>query len=114
MISRIDYETIIRILLEKIQSLETAATHYTGDDLGKIDFAVLPGKNQGDIDRLKLFMEIFHALSAPDNADVPEENLISELTHTGRFNLELAKTYINKALQNGQIYERMSGVYSKP
>ena len=45
--------------------------------------------------------------------DVEEKHFINELTQTGRFSEDDAKKFLNKAMQNGQIYERRSGFYAK-
>jgi replicative DNA helicase Mcm len=60
-----------------------------------------------------MFMEIFNALSGQDKNDVEEKNFINELVKSGKFTEDEAKTFIKKAMQNGQIYERKSGFYAK-
>ena len=90
--------------------LETAGVDV---NTGKVDLGVLHGKPQSEISKLKLFMEIFNALSGQDKNDVEEKSFIQELTQTGRFSEDDAKNFINKAMQNGQIYERKSGYYAK-
>lgn len=90
--------------------LETAGVDV---NTGRVDLGVLHGKPQSEISKLKLFMEIFNALSGQDKSDVEEKYFINELTQTGRFSEDDAKNFINKAMQNGQIYERRSGFYAK-
>ena len=90
--------------------LETAGVDV---NTGKVDLGVLHGKPQSEISKLKLFMEIFNALSGQDKNDVEEKSFIQELTQTGRFSEDDAKNFINKAMQNGQIYERKSGYHAK-
>ena len=90
--------------------LETAGVDV---NTGKVDLGVLHGKPQSEISKLKLFMEIFNALSGQDKNDVEEKSFIQELAQTGRFSEDDAKNFINKAMQNGQIYERKSGYYAK-
>lgn len=90
--------------------LETAGVDV---NTGKVDLGVLHGKPHSEISKLKLFMEVFNALSGADKNDVEEKNFINELIKTGKFSEEEAKTYIMKAMQNGQIYERKSGFYAK-
>jgi replicative DNA helicase Mcm len=90
--------------------LETAGVDV---NTGKVDLGVLHGKPHSEISKLKLFMEIFNALSGQDKNDVEEKNFINELIKTGKFSEEEAKIYIKKAMQNGQIYERRSGFYAK-
>ncbi|HEX9318964.1 MAG TPA: minichromosome maintenance protein MCM [Nitrososphaeraceae archaeon] len=90
--------------------LETAGVDV---NTGKVDLGVLHGKPHSEISKLKLFMEIFNALSGPDKNDVEEKNFINELIKTGKFSEEEGKIFIKKAMQNGQIYERRSGFYAK-
>lgn len=90
--------------------LETAGVDV---NTGRVDLGVLHGKPQSEISKLKLFMEIFNALSGQDKSDVEEKHFINELTQTGRFSEDDAKNFLNKAMQNGQIYERRSGFYAK-
>jgi replicative DNA helicase Mcm len=90
--------------------LETAGVDV---NTGKVDLGVLHGKPQSEISKLKLFMEVFNALSGQDKNDVEEKSFILELTQTGRFTEDDAKTFINKAMANGQIYERKAGYYAK-
>ncbi|HET8857945.1 MAG TPA: minichromosome maintenance protein MCM [Nitrososphaeraceae archaeon] len=90
--------------------LETAGVDV---NTGRVDLGVLHGKPQSEISKLKLFMEIFNALSGQDKSDVEEKNFINELIQTGRFSEDDAKNFLNKAMQNGQIYERRSGFYAK-
>ncbi len=90
--------------------LETAGVDV---NTGRVDLGVLHGKPQSEISKLKLFMEIFNALSGQDKSDVEERNFINELIQTGRFSEDDAKNFLNKAMQNGQIYERRSGFYAK-
>src|SRR5262249_14408486 len=85
--------------------LETAGVDV---NTGKVDLGVLHGKPQSEISKLKLFMDIFNALSGQDKNDVEENNFVNELIKTGKFSEEEAKIYIKKAMQNGQIYERRS------
>jgi replicative DNA helicase Mcm len=90
--------------------LETAGVDV---NTGKVDLGVLHGKPHSEISKLKLFMEVFNGLSGQDKNDVEEKNFINELAKTDKFSEEEAKTFIKKAMQNGQIYERRSGFYAK-
>jgi replicative DNA helicase Mcm len=90
--------------------LETAGIDV---NTGKVDLGVLHGKPHSEVSKLKIFMEIFNALSGQDRNDVSENNFISELVKTGKFTEDDARIYIRKAMQNGQIYERKSGFYAK-
>jgi len=90
--------------------LETAGVDV---NTGRVDLGVLHGKPQSEISKLKLFMEVFHGLSGQDKNDVEEKIFINDLIQTGRFSEEDAKNFLNKAMQNGQIYERRSGFYAK-
>ena len=90
--------------------LETAGVDV---NTGKVDLGVLHGKPHSEISKLKLFMEVFNGISGQDKNDVEEKNFINELVKTGKFPEDEARTYIKKAMQNGQIYERRSGFYAK-
>jgi replicative DNA helicase Mcm len=63
--------------------------------------------------KLKLFMEIFSSLSGEEKNDVEENVFIGELIKTGKFSDSDAKLHIKKAMNDGQIYERKAGFYSK-
>src|SRR6476646_544727 len=90
--------------------LETAGVDV---NTGKVDLGVLHGKPHSEISKLKVFMEVFNGISGQDKNDVEEKNFINELVKTGKFSEDEARTYIKKAMQNGQIYERRSGFYAK-
>jgi replicative DNA helicase Mcm len=90
--------------------LETAGVDV---NTGKVDLGVLHGKPHSEISKLKMFMEIFNALSGQDKNDIEEKNFVNELVKTGKFTEDDARSFIKKAMQNGQIYERKSGFYAK-
>jgi replicative DNA helicase Mcm len=90
--------------------LETAGMDV---NTGKVDLGVLHGKPHSEVSKLKLFIEIFNALAGEDKNDVSERNFIDELINTGKFSEDEAKTYLRKAMQNGQIFERKAGFYAK-
>jgi replicative DNA helicase Mcm len=90
--------------------LETAGVDV---NTGKVDLGVLHGKPHSEISKLKLFMEVFNGISGQDKNDVEEKNFINELVKTGKFSEDEARTYIKKAMQNGQIFEIRSGFYAK-
>lgn len=90
--------------------LETAGVDV---NTGRVDLGVLHGKPHSEISKLKVFMEIFNGLSGQDKNDVEERNFINELAKTEKFTEEEARTFIKKAMQNGQIYERRPGFYAK-
>jgi replicative DNA helicase Mcm len=58
-------------------------------------------------------MEIFSSLSGEDKNDVEENIFIVELGKTGKFTESDARSFIKKAMNDGQIYERKPGFYSK-
>ena len=58
-------------------------------------------------------MEIFSSLSGEDKNDVEENTFIIESAKTGKFSESDAKSFIKKAMNDGQIYERKPGFYSK-
>lgn len=66
-----------------------------------------------EISKLKLFMEVFSALGGKNKEDVNEDKLLKELFETERFNKKEIKEFINKAMQQGLIYERRSGYYTR-
>jgi replicative DNA helicase Mcm len=78
-----------------------------------VDLGVLHGKPHSEVSKLKMFMEVFNALSGQDRNDVEEKNFIDELVKLGKFTEDEARTFLKKAMQNGQIYERRSGFYAK-
>src|SRR6476660_5149540 len=90
--------------------LETAGIDV---NTGKVDLEVLHGKPHSEVSKLKIFIEIFNALSGQDRNEVSERNFIEELIRTTKFTEDEARTYIKKAMQNGQIYERKAGFYAK-
>lgn len=77
------------------------------------DIPQLHGKPQSEIIRLKILMDVFTALSGTERKDVDERILITELCNTGKFTVDDALTFLTRACQNGQIYERRSGYYAK-
>jgi replicative DNA helicase Mcm len=107
---RVDVEDAERAIYLVQRMLETAGVDV---NTGKVDLGVLHGKPQSEVSKLKMFIEIFNALSGQDRNDVEEKNFLSELVKTGKFTEEEARTFIKKAMQNGQIYERKSGFYAK-
>jgi hypothetical protein len=63
--------------------------------------------------KLKLFIDIFHALTGEHREDVRKEILLHELVNTGHFNEEDVLMYLEKAQKNGQIFERTTGMYAE-
>ena len=63
--------------------------------------------------KLRLFIEVFRALSGENRDDVEKENLIEELVITGRFTEQDVIEYIKKAQQNGLIFERKLDMYAQ-
>lgn len=97
-----EYKTIIRALINENNRL-TAELKDTSAN----------SKPASEISKLKLFMEIFNALSGQDKNDVNIERFISELVSTGRFTEDDAKTFVRRSRENGEIYERRSGYFAK-
>jgi hypothetical protein len=62
--------------------------------------------------KLRLFIDIFNALSGDDKNDIQKKILIEELINTGRFTEKEALSYIKKAQNGGLIFERRSGEYA--
>src|SRR6476646_5949153 len=107
---KVEAEDAERAIYLVQRMLETAGVDV---NTGKVDLGVLHGKPHSEISKLKLFMEVFNGISGQDKNDVEEKNFINELVKTGKFSEDEARTYIKKAMQNGQIYERRSGFYAK-
>lgn len=107
---KVEQEDAERALFLVQRMLETAGVDV---NTGKVDLGVLHGKPFSEISKLKLFMEIFSSISGEEKNDVEENVFIGELVKTGKFNDSDARSYIKKAMNDGQIYERKPGFYSK-
>lgn len=107
---KVEAEDAERAIYLVQRMLETAGVDV---NTGKVDLGVLHGKAHSEVSKLKMFIEIFNALSGQDRNEVEENNFINELIKTGKFTQDEARTFIRKAMQNGQIYERKSGFYAK-
>jgi len=107
---KVEKEDAERSIFLVQRMLETAGVDV---NTGKVDLGVLHGKPFSEISKLKLFMEIFSSLSGEDKNDVEENTFIIELAKTGKFSESDAKSFIKKAMNDGQIYERKPGFYSK-
>jgi hypothetical protein len=62
--------------------------------------------------KLRLFIEVFRALSGENRDDVEKESLINELILTGRFTEQDVVEHIKKVQQNGLIFERKADMYA--
>jgi replicative DNA helicase Mcm len=62
--------------------------------------------------KLRLFIEVFHALAAGYRDDVKKEALVQELVMTDKFTEQEALVYIKKAERNGFIFERSADIYA--
>ncbi|MGN6347986.1 MAG: minichromosome maintenance protein MCM [Candidatus Nitrosocosmicus sp.] len=107
---KVEKEDAERSIFLVQRMLETAGVDV---NTGKVDLGVLHGKPFSEISKLKLFMEIFSSISGEDKNDVEENTFIIELAKTGKFTEADAKSFIKKAMNDGQIYERKPGFYSK-
>src|SRR5689334_18477563 len=107
---RVEVEYAERAIYLVQRMLETAGIDV---NTGRVDLGVLHGKPHSEVSKLKIFIEIFNALSGQDRNEVSERNFIEELIRTTKFTEDEARTYIKKAMQNGQIYERKAGFYAK-
>lgn len=107
---RVEADDAERAIYLVQRMLETAGMDV---NTGKVDLGVLHGKPHSEVSKLKLFIEVFNALTGEDKNDVSERNFIEELINTGRFTEDEAKIYLRKAMQNGQIFERKAGFYAK-
>ncbi|MGN6624965.1 MAG: minichromosome maintenance protein MCM [Candidatus Nitrosocosmicus sp.] len=107
---KVEKEDAERSIFLVQRMLETAGVDV---NTGKVDLGVLHGKPFSEISKLKLFMEIFSSISGEDKNEVEENTFITELAKTGKFTEADAKSFIKKAMNDGQIYERKPGFYSK-
>lgn len=107
---KVEKEDAERAIFLVQRMLETAGVDV---NTGKVDLGVLHGKPFSEISKLKLFMEIFSSISGEEKNDVEENVFITELVKSGKFSESDAKSHIKKALNDGQIYERKAGFYSK-
>jgi len=109
-------DTVDIIDAERAIYLFNNMLHTVGVDVrtGKVDLGVLHGMPQSERSKMQLFFDIFNALSGAEKNPVDEKALINELTKTGKFTEEEAKTFITKANRNGTIYEVKSGFYKRP
>lgn len=107
---RVEADDADRAIYLVQRMLETAGMDV---NTGKVDLGVLHGKPHSEVSKLKLFIEVFNALTGEDKNDVSERNFIDELIKTGKFSEDEARTYLRKAMQNGQIFERKAGFYAK-
>ena len=64
-----------------------------------------------EISKNQLFMEVFNALSGKNKNDVEGKVLINELFQTGRFSKSDVNEMIQKAIEDGYIFERIEGWY---
>ncbi len=80
---------------------------------GKVDIGVLHGMPQSDRSKLKLFLDVFNALSGKDQNPVEEQALIAELVKTGKFTEDDAREWIKKVLAKGVIFEIRQGFYKR-
>jgi replicative DNA helicase Mcm len=108
--NRVEAEDAERAIYLVQRMLETAGIDV---NTGRVDLGVLHGKPHSEVSKLKIFIEVFSALSGQDRNEVSERNFIEELIRTTKFTEDEARTYIKKAMQNGQIYERKAGFYAK-
>jgi replicative DNA helicase Mcm len=67
-----------------------------------------------EITRLKRFMEVFNELRQLARSDsINQLFFVNALVNTANFTPEEAEAYIKKAMENGQIYEKRSGLLAK-
>jgi replicative DNA helicase Mcm len=62
---------------------------------------------------LRIFFEVFSALSGDDRKDVSATILVDGLIRTAKFTEDTTIDTIKKSMQNGQIYGRKAGYYTK-
>lgn len=107
---KLELDLTFNQLLELLETLKESNIPVINES---VNLGALHGNPQSEISKLKLFMDVFNALSGHDKKDVAEENLIFELRKTKKFTEKEVIDFMNKCIQNGQIYERRSGWYAK-
>ncbi len=91
------------------KSKEVTKDHF--ERVVRIDNKALNDKIEPDR-KLRLFVDIFHAIATENRYDVKKEIIVQELVNTGHFTEEEASAYIKKAQNGGFIFERKMGVYA--
>jgi len=80
----------------------------------KLDMGVLYSKPIV-VSKEKTFLEMLKRLTGPDDYDVDEKTLISELVRTGKLADEQeARTVLIRLNREGQVFERRPGKWAKP
>lgn len=79
----------------------------------KLDRGVLYGK-PSFVSKEKTFLDVLKRLTAPDDNDIEEKLLLTELVKTGKFTDEQeARTMMIRLSREGQIFERRPGKWAK-
>ena len=108
--SRIEL-TMLRVGLEEILEMLKARREQLVLEENLTTRLAKPG-SEGN--KIKLFTEVFNTLSSQGMNDVGAKNFIDELVKTSKFTEDEARTYMKKAMQNGQTFERKAGWLSRP
>jgi hypothetical protein len=97
-----NYERIINYLLDQIEQRDA-----------EIAELIKNKPNQPKtVTKLPDFITTFEQISGPKKDDVSERILLNTLIDKG-FGPREAVEYVQKAIQNGQIYERKTGYYQR-
>ena len=81
-------------------------------EAGRVDLMVLHGKGSTQLNKLQLFMDILRSLEGDKKIPVSEEDLLGELVKTDKFDMDGARDYLKKIMQEGSIYEPKPGHYN--
>lgn len=81
-------------------------------EAGRVDLMVLHGKGSTQLNKLQLFMDILRSLEGDKKIPVSEEDLLGELVKTDKFDIDGARDYLKKIMQEGSIYEPKPGHYN--
>jgi hypothetical protein len=79
----------------------------------KLDMGVLYSK-PSFVSKEKTFLDVLKRLAGPDDNDIEERMLLTELVKTGKFTDEQeARTVMIRLSREGQIFERRPGKWAK-
>ena len=79
----------------------------------RVDLMVLHGKGSSQLNRLQLFMDILKSLEGDNKIPVPENDILTEMVNTGKFEPDEARKFFQKMKNEGIIYETKSGHYNR-
>ena len=79
----------------------------------RVDLMVLHGKGSSQITRMQLFMDILKSLEGDNKIPVPENDILTEMVNTGKFEPEEARKFFQKMINEAIIYETKPGHYNR-